>query len=184
MRRPICLLPTLPLLLCGCQETAAPPPLTTENKSDLPEAEVLGLFGGANGWQPLVDPTHVEAFRVEGGVFEMEADAVEEPAPDPRPTLAGYPIISGPVEVNQEIAGRLARVLRDRKAYGWDYAKACGFTPGVAIRFVGAESTTELLLCFSCDNLEVVHDGKRVGYEDTDAIRESLARTPRAGGRR
>ena len=44
----------------------------------------------------------------------------------------------------------------------------------MAIHFTDKTGSTDVLLCFSCDEMAVVRDGKRVGGEDTDSARKKL----------
>jgi hypothetical protein len=89
-------------------------------------------------------------------------------------TILSFPIVSGPVQVDSDLATSIATALADPKVYGWDYSKACFFDPGVALRFTQGESVTEVLLCFSCDELLVVREGKALGKEDNDGARGPL----------
>ena len=41
---------------------------------------------------------------------------------------------------------------------------------------VRGEITVDVLLCFSCDELEVFIDGRKVGHEDFDSRRADLVR--------
>lgn len=167
----IALLSCVGLFSVGCGETKpdSKPNATTQKPLD---ARVVKLFGGQEGWKPLASPVRIEAFRVDpySGLDEGDAKSDTEPAKE----FAGYPITAGPVEVDEKTAEKLMQTLSRANIYGWDFAKGCEFSPGVGIRYVGAESTTEILFCFSCDELRIVRDGKRVGAEDTDGARTAL----------
>lgn len=170
------------LLCCiGCGDVADSQPPGTNSPSDTQkplDARVLKLFGGQQGWEPLAHPVRVEAFRLEpyGRSGDDAADTTTEPVRE----FGGFPIRSGPVEVDQKTAGRLMQTLSRQDIYGWDFAKGCEFTPGVGIRYVGRDSTTEILFCFSCDELQIVRDGKHVGAEDTDGARTELVHIAQA----
>jgi hypothetical protein len=114
--------------------------------------------------------TKIEAYRIDG----MAGWSNEET--DPRPKIHAYPIISGPVPVDDATAAMLADVLTDDSTYLWDIAKACEFLPGVALRYHGDGIDVDVLLCFSCDELEVYRNGAEVGHEDFDPRRADLVR--------
>lgn len=161
------------VFLCGCG-SKSPSSTKAPIGADELDGQVLELFGGQAGWKPLAEPVRVEAFRVKP--FRLGQGPDPEAVSEDSLKFAEYPIISGPVEVDEETARKLARILADSKAYGWDFAKSCEFMPGVGFRFVGADSTTEILFCFSCDEMRIVHNGKQVGHEDTDAVRTALVK--------
>jgi hypothetical protein len=91
------------------------------------------------------------------------------------PEFGGAEVLSGPIAVAEDDARLLASILRDPKTYSWESAKGCKFDPGVAIRFAGGTSTTDVVFCFHCDEIQIYRDGKRVGGEDIDNARSRLA---------
>lgn len=168
-------------LFAGCAEKPIPPDDSSNgpgsNKknpaSQKPlDARIVKLFGGQEGWKPLKNPVRVEAFRVDpyGSRDAVDKNSDDEPVKE----FAGFKITAGPVKVDEKTAKKLMQTLSQPDIYGWDFAKGCEFSPGVGIRYVGADSTTELLFCFSCDEFRIVRDGKRIGGEDTDGARTAL----------
>ncbi len=71
-------------------------------------------------------------------------------------------------------AAELTAILTSADTYWWDIAKGCEFEPGVAIRFTDAAASTDVLLCFACNEMAVFRGGTRVGGEDTDNARATL----------
>ena len=82
----------------------------------------------------------------------------------------------GPVPIDEASAHTLTDVLTDDDTYLWDIAKACEFMPGVALRYGRDGMEVDVLLCFSCDELEVYRNGEKVGHEDFDPRRADLVR--------
>jgi len=116
------------------------------------------MFGGQHALDVMQQPKTVEAFRVDSQLANAEK----------RKEIGGYKILSGPVEVSLEHAQTLAKILADPKSYHWEFAKGCVFSPGVAIRFQSEGATTDILFCFSCDEVAFCQDGKIIGGEDFD----------------
>ena len=110
----------------------------------------------------------VEAFRVKNRVFDSQEE-VDNPGP-----LGGYPIVAGPVEVNAKVASEFHDVLRDQNSYEWEMFKDCEFDPGVAIRFTGKSDVTEVIICFHCGQLVIVHGGKRHSPPDLGSSQTKL----------
>lgn len=174
------------LLTAGCGETPTPPDDSSNgpgsNTKTTPQkpldARIVKLFGGQEGWKPLNNPVRVEAFRLDpyASINEDDDDSNNESAKE----FAGFRITAGPVEVDGKTATKLMQTLSQPDIYGWDFAKGCEFSPGVGVRYVGADTTTEILFCFSCDELRIVRDGKRIGGEDTDGARTALVNIAKA----
>jgi hypothetical protein len=122
-------------------------------------ARVSGLVGGEASVETIRTATNVTAYRLDGRLG-AKADK----------SMHGYPVLAGPVEVDAASRATLADVLLDDDTYLWDVAKACEFMPGVLIRYEGLD----VLLCFSCDELEVYVGNKQVGHEDFDPRRKDL----------
>lgn len=155
----------------GCtpaENQTGPKKVETEKTEKIapPDERVVTLFGGKDAWSAVSSPTKVEAFRLKDKVFAPN---------DARKPFGGYPVTAGPIDVASKDAEELASVLRDETIYEWDSAKACEFQPGVAVRFTGAKETVEIVFCFSCEVLAVYRNDERVGSEDFDQARESLA---------
>jgi hypothetical protein len=130
--------------------------------------QVTQLFGGSAGLAPVVSPQEVLAFR-------LARPAARDAGSPSAPEFGGAEITSNAVTVADDDARQLALILRDPATYSWDSAKGCKFDPGVGLRFVGKDSTTEVVFCFHCDEIQIYHDGKRAGAEDIDNARSRLA---------
>ena len=89
--------------------------------------------------------------------------------------IDGYGI-SGPTAIDDASRATLSKVLTDPDTYLWDSAKPCEFVPGVALRLSDANVRVDVLVCFSCEELEMYTNGKRVGHEDFDSRRTDLLR--------
>ena len=120
------------------------------------DKRVAKLFGGIEGLTAVTGATKVEAFRV-----TPYGDTKEG-----REKLGGYPITSAALKVDPKLAAGLARFLTAPGTYGLKYHKACKFAPGVLLRFTKDKSTTDILLCFSCDQLAIYRGKTRTGFED------------------
>jgi hypothetical protein len=158
----------LPLLLgilaaalaSGCQ-SAVP----GQSPSPKPDPKVVELFGGPDGYDVLINAARVDAFRVSDGMPPSEAD---------QNSPGGYAEIAGPVAISEASLGELKSRFADANSYLWDMAKACIFQPGVRFDFIRGDDRLQILVCFSCDELQAWHNGKRVGGEDIDRIRPVL----------
>ncbi|MDZ4820016.1 MAG: hypothetical protein SGJ20_13685 [Planctomycetota bacterium] len=128
------------------------------------DSRVVKLFAGPQSVENILSPTKIEAFRIDGRVKQRDRT---------RP-LVGYPILTGPVEVEATTGQQLATILLNDNAYWWEAAKACMFNPGLVVRYTKNGKSTEIYFCFSCDELLVISEGKGGGTEDTDAIRGPL----------
>ena len=134
-------------------------------------AKVEELVGGKEAFALVSDlsqATTCEAYRIDGYARGSKAD-------NPK-NLRGYPIISGPALIGDASKATLSKVLTDLDTYLWDVAKGCEFLPGVALRLADDKTQVDVLICFSCDELEFYLNGKRVGHEDCDPRRTDLLR--------
>jgi len=127
------------------------------------DKRVVEIFGGSESVANVASPDKIEAFRIDG------SKRPKRDAP-----LGGYPVISGPVAVDAATGKTLAAILLNADSYVWGPVKNCSIEPGVGVRFTKAGAPTEVLLCFSCDQLEVFRDGKRTGGKDDDYARDPL----------
>jgi hypothetical protein len=146
-------------------------PLLATSGCAQPSSQLHDLLGGAEAHDLLLHPetaTSREAWRIDGMAGWVKKED------DPRERFLAYPIISGPVPIDDASTATLSDVLTDDDTYLWDIAKACEFLPGVAFRFERDELQVDVLICFSCDELEVYLDGKEVGHEDFDPRRPDL----------
>jgi hypothetical protein len=133
--------------------------------------ELLGGPAAADHIRGAVPGTSVTAYRIDG-MARIEGRTGGK-------SLHGYPILAGPVQVDATSQAELADVLLSDDTYLWDISKACEFLPGVLFRYESggsAEATVDVLICFSCDELEVYVGSKQTGHEDFDPRRKDLVR--------
>lgn len=136
-------------------------------------ARVTSLLGGPDAVSVISDRSGAvvrEAFRVDG------AGPLRPKDPGASGTVHGYPIVAGPVPLDDASAAVVADVLLDDATYLWDSAKHCEFAPGVALRATRGTTVVDVLVCFSCDEVEIWVDGAKRGHEDTDPRRADLVR--------
>lgn len=151
---------------------------------DLGDSRIEGLVGGKAAYALIADLSKAsacEAYRIDGYALSgptAKDDASGAKADKPG-KLQGYPIRSGPTILDDASRATLSKVLTDPDTYLWDSAKACEFVPGVALRLSAANVQVDVLICFSCDELEMYKNGKRVGHEDFDPSRAELVRVAR-----
>ena len=151
------------------------------------DARVARLFGGADGVAAVRAAGAagtVEAYRMEGAYPSSRGDALAADRGVGGMPFAGGPG-AGPVALPPAAARRLAGLLTDPASFGFDYVKACLFRPDVAFRFSDAAGTgglrsVDVVVCFSCDEVQVYPDGRTGGGEDVDAIRPALLAAARA----
>ena len=133
--------------------------------------KVEALVGGDEAYALVSDlskATTCEAYRIDGYAHGAKEDKPKQ--------LQGYPIISGPTPIDDASKAALSKVITDPNTYLWDVAKSCEFLPGVALRSADAKVQVDVLICFSCDELEIYTNGKRAGHEDFDPQRSNLLR--------
>ncbi|HPQ54149.1 MAG TPA: hypothetical protein PK253_12950 [Spirochaetota bacterium] len=81
--------------------------------------------------------------------------------------IAGYPVISrGPNLTPQQI-DQIQSVLLDQNTYLFDFVKKCLFLPEYALKFRKGTYEVVVLLCFSCEELTFVCNGREL-LEDFD----------------
>ena len=142
----------------------APKP-TEKVKKRLGES-VVGLLDGA---------TKVEVFRVESVTDDKK----------PEKSLLGYRVLATGKDQDEKFAANVAAVVLNEKTYEWDSAKGCIFRPGVAFRVWKGDESVVVVICFSCDQIEVATLGKdgKVGkkaFADVDPGRAKLVRLAKA----
>ena len=111
----------------------------------------------------------VVAFRIDGTAWHNAGDGE-----DTGERIYHWPVLGGPFPVDPAVVTSVGAVLADDGTYDWDRAKACEFAPGVVLRYTAGTDVSEVLFCFSCDELEIYRNGARVGHEDFDAARAPL----------
>ena len=77
--------------------------------------------------------------------------------------------------LRREQVAKLRAVLLNPSSYEFEMAKGCMPDYGVRFQFVHQGREVDVLLCFGCDILAVYDRGKKVGGEDFDTARLSLA---------
>jgi hypothetical protein len=139
------------LLVQPAAERAAPAP-----------SAVIRKFFGAGVIQIVRHPTRVEAFRIK---WTDHQDLHGRVAVD---RIGGLRIVGESRPVADADAVRVGDLLLSQSTYNKDFpvhmershgtwiVKNCAFGPVVAIRFWKGESSATILLCFQCDDLEVV----------------------------
>lgn len=111
-----------------------------------PEAGALKEVG-AHGARVLRAAEKVEVYRIK--------PEKGDPAAKERQIAGGYPVISQGPDRGPAFACRLATLLlRGRTQPGFD--KLCEFSPGVVFVVKSADDHADLVLCFSCDELQAV----------------------------
>ena len=142
-------------------------------KAETPKIDkrIMALLGGKSVYALIANLSKAktcEAYRIDG----YSRGAKE----DKRGKMRGYPIISGPTPIDDASKVSLSNVIIDSNTYLWDVAKSCEFLPGVALHLADANVQVDILICFSCDELEIYTNGKRAGHEDFDLQRSNLLR--------
>jgi hypothetical protein len=127
-------------------------------------------FLGKETLEVLLGATRVEGFRVNPEQVKPPTD---------QKTIGGYPITATGQEQGKEFAKAIRHILFNEKTYLFDTTKRCAFAPGVAFRLWKGDEAVEVLLCFSCDELEVIvkdPTGKELRRvrEDSDPMRPAL----------
>lgn len=140
-----------------------------DEKPKGPSDKVKAWMGGDRPVGIIAGATRVECFRVNP----------EKPNEPMGKECGGYPIISTAKEQPKEFAGKLAAILFDDKTYDFDKAKRCEFSPGVGFRFWKDKDWVDLVICFSCDELEVStippgEKDRKASREDCDSARAAL----------
>lgn len=113
------------------------------------------------------------------------ADKVEcfrvspEYSPKAKEAIQGYPVIGKGKDQDALFAGKLASQLLNPGTYLFGDRKKCEFSPGVAFRVWHEKTCADVLICFSCDELEVIstvpgQDKPKIAHEDCDGARAEL----------
>ena len=142
--------------------------LVMTTSCQLKQVEIL--LGGEEAYALISDLSEAktcEAFRIGDYVGEGKGAGQDR-------KIYGYPIISGSTTVDDASRATLSKVLTNPDTYLWNVAKSCEFMLGVALRLADAKTQVDVLICFSCDELEIYTNGKRAGHEDFDPRRAAL----------
>ncbi|HKK75804.1 MAG TPA: hypothetical protein VJ953_12075 [Saprospiraceae bacterium] len=88
----------------------------------------------------------------------------------------GYPILSGPIELDPEERQQITSLLSDTSSYQLDEAfKMCLFTPNVALLLEReGQASLEVLLCLDCNVLKIYERGQEIFSEDFDPSRSAF----------
>lgn len=93
-----------------------------------------------------------------------------------RSKSSDYETLSEPVELSQDQARRLKKILLDAGSYDFEMSKGCMPEYGVRLRFRDAAGEiVDVLLCFQCHTLAVYDEEGDVGGEDFDRVSDELA---------
>lgn len=114
--------------------------------------------------------------------YRLDPRDYKNPAPlgESVARLNGYRILSNGEKLGKKaIVGKLHPAVLEKKRYLFDVGKLCLFQPGVGLVMRAKEKTVTILLCFSCDQIQVVtRDEKgrvvKQGKEDNDPARPLL----------
>lgn len=102
-----------------------------------------------------------------------------EQSPNAKEAIQGYPIISKGKDHDVLFAGKIATQLLNPNTYRFGDRKKCEFSPGVAFRLWHEKTSVDVLICFSCDELEVIftvtgQEKPKIAHEDCDGARAEL----------
>ncbi len=115
------------------------------------DRHLVNALGGEAGHAAFVRPTRVRAWRVEPRQVEAGEPGVE--------TLHGYAVLAGPVDLSSARQRGFSDAFKD-VLFARTSNKRCGFNPGVVVRWEDGVHTLDVLLCFSCRDLQVMLDGR------------------------
>lgn len=143
----------LVLSLCSCRSQ-----MNDQGKGDAMVngvSEKVAQFLGSEILDIIKNPEAVESYKIK---IKKSARGTG---------IAGYPIIKrGPGLTTQQI-DQIRSVLLDKNTYLFDVVKKCLFLPEYALKFRKGASEVVVLLCFSCEELTFVYNGREL-LEDFD----------------
>jgi hypothetical protein len=130
--------------------------------------DVVGLFGGEDGFATVAQPSKAEAFRVSPKPGTTRDDYWD---------IADYSDVSGPTTLPPEAVTALSTILTSPDSYHWHEGgvKACATLYAVRLAFHQGPKQVDVYLCFGCNDLAVVKDGKQKG-KDFTSIRPALVK--------
>lgn len=76
--------------------------------------------------------------------------------------LGGYPVTAKGPDLAPKQVERLQAILLDGNTYLFDVVKKCLFLPEYAFRFVRGEKNVIVLICYSCEELTFVFQGREL----------------------
>jgi hypothetical protein len=111
-----------------------------------PALEALKADVGSHGWAVIDGADSVEVRRIEP----------DEVKPAPANSVAGHKEISRGKDGDAVFTSKLRAILVEGQGAPSEPPKSCAFQPGVAFTFVKGTDRVELLLCFTCNEFEIV----------------------------
>ncbi len=144
-----------PILLLACFGLGC-------DQSTAPSSSHLHVFNNANSLDVFERAPSATAYRLKPGITPSES-------------LDDYEVASGPTSLTDEQITLVRSIMLDRDNFIWDTVKSCIPNYGIQIHFELESNSTDLLFCFSCDQLAVYYNGHEVrGEEDFDKARSQL----------
>jgi hypothetical protein len=98
----------------------------------------------------LKNPDKVESYRVK---FQKTGKGSN---------LGGYPVTAKGPELAPKQIERLQAILFDANTYLFDVVKKCLFLPEYAYRFIRGDKQVIVLVCYSCEELTFVFEGREL----------------------
>jgi len=169
-RRALCVAAVL-ALGCGTRSAATPREPATSLDSTKQSAgigvtgeELCGdpenILGERARWI-LAAPERVEAFRVRAQNNQAKEADISDLEPAARATLpgirvAGYPVLVEARTLAQALSSEIATLITNECTYDRSGAPGCAFEPGVAFRIVRGSESVDAVVCFNCNQIEIV----------------------------
>lgn len=118
------------------------------------------IFGERGRWI-LAAPERVEAFRVRAQDNEAKEAAISDLGPAERASLpgvrvAGYPVLAKASWLPQPLSSEIVSRVANECTYDQSGAPGCAFEPGVAFRVVRGSESLDAVVCFACNQIEIV----------------------------
>ena len=132
--------------------------LAHDDAASLTPEQIATVFGSAAALDVVRFSERAQAWRIESPKKPVAEVSY----------LDRWKRLSEPVTLAPDVVQQLVGILERPTTYSFDRAKGCIFDPGVQLHFVKGEQVVDVLLCFKCKELNVCHNGKRVGGEDFD----------------
>jgi len=114
-----------------------------------PSAKVMQFLGGVM-IDILKNPEKVESYRV--GFHKTGKGN----------NMGGYPVTGKGRDLAPKQVERLQAMLFDENTYLFDVVKKCLFLPEYAFRFLKGGKSVIVLICYSCEELTFVFEGKEL----------------------
>ena len=112
--------------------------------------------------------------KLRSGVSVAVVRVENKPGPDRSQGVGGYRILSHPTELSSQQVDQLATLFAQGELFRPHHpASACGFFPGFALRLGAEGSVGSVLLCFDCNEMQIIGLGD-LGYESTCHVRAQL----------